>query len=150
MDITRNVIETASAQGKVLMSNYRADLDRAYLNADGDFSVAVTHKFSPKGSGVSVESSINFVAERIKDKTTSVVDDKQMKLDLDGPHPPDCAEWCPTNGFPAFCDSEHACPMVSCVPFRKTSVVDLTTIIEWKSYHTPVKTGKPKKARKAA
>ena len=57
------------------MLDYSTRIDTAYCMTDDALTVALTAKFTPDSKGVKLETTINFVAERIKDKAKMVFTD---------------------------------------------------------------------------
>lgn len=82
MDITKEVIEEAIRSGGVLLSNYQDKINKAFLEADDDLSVALKFNFKPAGDGVMVRADLNFVAEKVKDHATKLVRPGGGQLEL--------------------------------------------------------------------
>jgi len=85
MHISDKVIEsTTKAIDGLLWDNHK-DIEEAYCNEEDTVTIAISIKYgiAPKGSGIGIETGINFVKERIKQKTSVIVDDKQVPLFAD-------------------------------------------------------------------
>jgi hypothetical protein len=78
-DITIFILEEAADMIKGHLFDYQKDIDRAYLSCDNTLTVSLSAKFSPKGSGVKVDTNINFTPEKIKDKASRVIDSSKPK-----------------------------------------------------------------------
>ena len=64
-----------------LLNEHRHKIEEAYCNEDNDLSIAFPVKYSPgKKGGTDIEVNINFVAERVKAKSKSNVDERQRVL----------------------------------------------------------------------
>ena len=78
-------------QVKALLNDYSLDVNEAYLTAGEDpLAIAFAVKISPDVNGNRVETGINFITGRIKDKISGRVDEEQMKL-----FPPEEKGWNP-------------------------------------------------------
>lgn len=74
-------IEHMTDQVKGLLSDYQKDLHLAYLGmGDDPLTIALSIKVSPDREGNRIETSMNFVTGRIKDKISGSVNEEQMKL----------------------------------------------------------------------
>jgi len=85
MHISDKVIEsTTKAIDGLLWDNHK-DIEEAYCNEEESISIAITIKYGlPKrGQGIGIETTLNFVKERVKQKSVTVVDDKQVPLFAD-------------------------------------------------------------------
>ena len=68
---------------KGLLNEYRNQIEEAYCREDNDLSISFPVKYSPgKKGGIDIEVNINFVAERIKAKSKSNVDERQKVFDF--------------------------------------------------------------------
>jgi len=76
------VIQQAQAEISAMIEEYAEEIDKAYLKADNDLTVAFSLKLSPTRIAGEVELTvgINFVESRIKHAVKVVVDSKQRKL----------------------------------------------------------------------
>lgn len=74
-------IEHMTDQVDGLLSDYQVDLNRAYLGmGDDPLTIALSIKVSPDREGNRIETSMNFITGRIKDKISGSVNEEQMKL----------------------------------------------------------------------
>ena len=82
MHISQEVLNQTVEQIKGLLSDNHNDIEEAYCNDESSLNLAISVKYDvPRDvSGISIEAGINFVKERIRQKTVSVVDDKQQPL----------------------------------------------------------------------
>ena len=89
MTIGPKTIREIGSMTEKLVKDYQKEIEAAYLRADGGLTIGFQLKIDPAkyGSGIDLEMAINFVAERIKDKTTSSINEKQMELKLAPPKP---------------------------------------------------------------
>lgn len=73
MFINDDARREVARQVMMLMGNYENDIETAYCSSDDKFKIAFGVTFSPAGSGMKIETNMNFVAERVRDKTDGVV-----------------------------------------------------------------------------
>lgn len=64
-----------------LLNGHTNEINQAYLNAEGKFSISLGIGVSEAKEGVKLETSMSFVSDRVKDKSIRVVDERQMELD---------------------------------------------------------------------
>lgn len=64
------------------LRDYKKDMNEAYLKAEGPLDVTLKAKYSApqNGDGTKIDTSITFVAEKIKDSMKATVDEKQREL----------------------------------------------------------------------
>jgi hypothetical protein len=100
MQIGEDVIQEISEQVSGLLSDYKKEINEAYLKTSNSLTVDLSVKFTPEDSGgVYVETGISFVKDRVKAKTSGSVIEGQMKLDLEGPGETDePSRFCPVQG----------------------------------------------------
>ena len=60
--------------------DYKKEMEEAYCKSDNALDVALKVKYTPCGSGVKIETSINFVADRVKDSMRATCDEQQLEL----------------------------------------------------------------------
>jgi len=77
-----NVIQQAQAEICAMLEEYAEDIDKAYIKADNDLTIALSLKLSPTRIAGEVELivGINFVESRIKHNIKVIVDSKQRKI----------------------------------------------------------------------
>jgi len=82
MHISHQVIEQTINSIQGLLIDNQKDIEEAYCNDENSLSITISVKYdiAKGGQGISVETGINFVKERIKQRTVAVVDDKQQAL----------------------------------------------------------------------
>jgi len=80
--INHNVIQQAQAEISAMIEEYAEEIDKAYIKADNDLTVALSLKLSPTRIAGEIEMAvgINFVESRIKHAIKVVVDSKQRKI----------------------------------------------------------------------
>ena len=79
--ITIKVVETAGDMLSKMLRIYQDKLDRAYLRSDRALTVDLKTTFKPADNGdMEVDTSINFVTDRIKNKFSRTVTEKQDEL----------------------------------------------------------------------
>ena len=72
MSINEEVLNETVDMFEGHLFDYRHDINLAYLDADDALSVSLRVKYSPNGSGVKIDTSIEFVKEKIKDKNSKI------------------------------------------------------------------------------
>jgi len=78
---TQYLIEQIGEMTKKILCDYRERIERAYLKADGDLTIKMSHKLSGgDASKIKVVTSIAFVEDQVKDDTTYIVDPNQFDL----------------------------------------------------------------------
>ena len=80
MQVGQNTIESIVDSLGALVNEHRVALNDAFLKSEDELSVSLSIKLCPENGRMKIESSINFVAERVKDKTTTFVSEAQGKL----------------------------------------------------------------------
>ena len=78
-----NLIFEICLKTEGLLKDWQGDIEKAYLKLDDRESlpITMTHKLKPEGpQKIKVESSISFVAEKVSDKVTYFIDDKQIPM----------------------------------------------------------------------
>jgi len=98
--IGMETIRLMGSQVEALLLDYMTEIDKAYLvMGDDPLSVGMTIKVSPSSGGVKVETAMNFVTGRIKDKISGSITEKQLNMFQPNPapklnrrtyHPPPC------------------------------------------------------------
>lgn len=81
--ISEKVMAEIKEQFGQLLDGYHRKLEDAYDREPGDLSIAVAVKLSPGKTDheTIVETGISFVCERVKDKTSVTVDDRQTRIE---------------------------------------------------------------------
>ena len=83
MTIGPKTIEEIGSMTERLVKDYQREIETAYLEAEGGLAIGFQLKIDPaEYGGIDLEMGINFVAKRIKDKTSSSINEKQMELKL--------------------------------------------------------------------
>lgn len=70
-------------QVESLIEAHLSDLDHAYDRLEGALSISMTVKIKPAdiGEGNDIETSLTFVADKVKDMAVGRVDERQMTLE---------------------------------------------------------------------
>jgi len=77
MIIGTQTIDFMAKQIESLLTEYQFEIAKAYSQTeDGALSIGLTVKVSPGGSGAKVETNINFVTGRVKDKQTGTISEE--------------------------------------------------------------------------
>ncbi len=79
-NITEKVVSEATEMLGNILRIYREKIDKAYLKEDGALSIALGLKFKPADGDIEVETSINFVTDRIKNAFHRTVREAQDDL----------------------------------------------------------------------
>jgi len=77
--------KTITETGDMLQGHlwdYRKSIDEAYCECDNALTVTLKAKYSPSGSGVKIDTAIDFIAEKIKDSSSRIIDENQQPLPL--------------------------------------------------------------------
>jgi len=76
-------IDEIKEQVGQLLESYSGPINTAYLKNPGELAIGFIVKLSPgkKTTETIIETGMSFVAERVKDKTKSTIDEAQMKID---------------------------------------------------------------------
>ena len=83
MTIGPKTIREIGSMTEKLVKDYQKEIETAYLEAEGGLAIGFQLKIDPaEYGGIDLEMGINFVAKRIKDKTSSSINEKQMELKL--------------------------------------------------------------------
>lgn len=81
MTIGMETIKFMGSQVEALLFDYQTELDRAYLAmGDDPLSIALTVKILPASGGVKIETAMNFVTGRIKDKVSGSITEDQLNM----------------------------------------------------------------------
>ena len=82
MHISKAVINQTIDSITGLLNDNQDDIEDAYCNEEKSISIAISIKYgiAKGGQGIGIETGINFVKERVKQKTVAIVDDKQKPL----------------------------------------------------------------------
>ena len=80
MFINDTVIEQTSEGIKGILQDHQKDIETAFLNEEFSLSVSFNIKYAQEGNGIKIETSMNLVKERLKIKTSALIDGKQLKL----------------------------------------------------------------------
>lgn len=80
--IGTETIDYMANQYRALLLEHQTEIDAAYLRLGGEdpLSISLTVKVSPGDNGNNVETNINCVTDRLKDKARGTVDEEQGKL----------------------------------------------------------------------
>ena len=74
MEIGKNTIDFMANQIKDLLYDYENEITEAHVKSeDGNLSIGMSIKVSSGDKGVKVETGINFVTGRVKDKSVGMV-----------------------------------------------------------------------------
>lgn len=78
-----NFIDEAKEEIGQLMESYWSKIESAYLHNPDELSIGFTIKIAPGKTDFEtlMETSMSFVAERCKDKTKGVIDDRQTRIE---------------------------------------------------------------------
>lgn len=83
--IDKNILTETSEMLKGHLLDYQQAIDEAYCEAENALSVNLKAKFAPKDSGIKIDTSIEFVAEKIKDAASRTIGGTQKALPFDDP-----------------------------------------------------------------
>ena len=78
--INEQVISTITDLVGGLLNANTAELDEAYLRAEGSLAVSIGVKISPDDKGLKIQAGLSFVSGRIKDTATAIIDNEQIAL----------------------------------------------------------------------
>lgn len=78
--INNAVIEQSIAGIKGILQDHQKDIEQAYLNEENSLTVSIGLKYYQEKNGIRIETGMNLVKERLKIKTSIVVDDNQLPL----------------------------------------------------------------------
>ena len=79
MNIGIKTLTAISDQLKRHLTDYQAEIDKAYCAAD-DLTISLSAKLLPSEAGVKIATSITFVESKVKDGGIIVVDEKQETM----------------------------------------------------------------------
>ena len=81
--ISENVMDEIKEQFNQMLDGYHLQMEKAYDREPGDLVISSTHKLSPGKTDheTIVETGISFVCERVKDRTSVVVDERQTRIE---------------------------------------------------------------------
>jgi hypothetical protein len=82
MHITSDVLKQTQVSIYGLLQENHNNIEDAYCNEEDTLTLSIQIKYSlpPKGNGIQVDAALNFVKERIKQKTTAIVDPERDSL----------------------------------------------------------------------
>ena len=81
MIVGRQTIETATDLVGSLLSMHQDDIDKAFLSAEGQFSISLKIIMKPSDNGgIDVDAGISFVTDRVKDSVMRNVQEGQEGL----------------------------------------------------------------------
>lgn len=72
--IDSTIIEETANMIRGQLYDYQKKIDTAYCGVEGAFTVSLSVKFEPRGSGIKIDTSISFTPEKIKDKASKLID----------------------------------------------------------------------------
>ena len=81
--ISEKVMAEIKEQFSQMLDGYHLQMEKAYDREPGDLVISSTHKLSPGKTDheTIVETGISFVCERVRDKTSVIVNEHQMKIE---------------------------------------------------------------------
>jgi hypothetical protein len=78
------VIENIANSVRMLLAENQADLDKAYLKAEGSFGIQITAKLKPdtesSTGSIEITTAVAFVLDRVKASLTSSINENQLQL----------------------------------------------------------------------
>ena len=82
MHISPQVVKATFDGISGLLKDNHKEIEEAYCNEEDSLSLSFSVKYSPakKGNGVSIETSINFIKDRVKQKIQTIVDPNKDSL----------------------------------------------------------------------
>ena len=80
--ISDEVVKQSIIGIKGILEEYKNELERAYCNAEDDLTVSIRLRYSvpKKGSGISIQTDLSFMLEKIKIKTETIIDPNKDNL----------------------------------------------------------------------
>lgn len=87
MEITQEIIKKTAEMIRGNLNDYRDQINQAYSENDEILEIGLKARYSFLKGNFKIQTNINFVTDRIKDKSVAYWDPDQMQI-FDGP-PPD-------------------------------------------------------------
>ena len=80
--ITDQVIEQITVGIGGILQDYQGDIEAAYLNEELSLGLAISVKFTAEGDSIKIDTGFNMVKDRVKVKTTTVIDPNMQSIKL--------------------------------------------------------------------